>query len=133
GFVIEDRLVTLADIDRPILTFVGEVDEIAPARAVRALNLAAPGADIYEVSLRAGHFGLVVGSSAARATWPVVAAWAHWGDGEGELPPEVRHVAEAPLPADDGAGRTAARIGYGLPLAANVGLGIARSLAGTAL
>jgi len=90
GFVIEDRLVTLADIDRPILTFVGEVDEIAPARAVRALNLAAPRADIYEVSLRAGHFGLVVGSSAARTTWPVVAAWAHWGEGEGELPPEVR-------------------------------------------
>ena len=31
GFVIEDRLVTLADIDCPILSVVGTVDEIAPA------------------------------------------------------------------------------------------------------
>jgi putative long chain acyl-CoA synthase len=132
GFVIEDRLVTLADIDRPILTFVGEVDEIANARAVRALSLAAPRADVYEVSLRAGHFGLVVGSAAARTTWPTVAAWAHWREGEGELPPEARHV-EGPISAQDDAGsRTAARLGYGLPLAANVGLGVARSLAGTA-
>ena len=36
GFVIEDRLVTLADIDCPILSFVGEVDEIAPPASVRA-------------------------------------------------------------------------------------------------
>ena len=33
GFVIDDRLVTLADIDLPILSFVGTVDQIAPARA----------------------------------------------------------------------------------------------------
>ena len=40
GFVIEDRLVTLADISRPILAVVGTVDQIAPAAGVRAI---APG------------------------------------------------------------------------------------------
>ena len=74
GFVIEDRLVTLADIDRPVLTVVGEVDEIAPAPAVRAINRAAPRAEVYELALRAGHFGLVVGSKATETTWPAVAA-----------------------------------------------------------
>ena len=63
GFVIEDRLVTLADIDCPILSVVGTVDEIAPAAGVRAIREAAPRADIYELALRAGHFGLVVGST----------------------------------------------------------------------
>ncbi len=37
GFVIEDRLVTLADISCPVLTFVGEVDEIAPPGSVRPI------------------------------------------------------------------------------------------------
>ena len=61
GFVIEDRTVTLADIDRPVLTVVGTVDEIAPAPGVRAIVRAAPRSEIYELSLHAGHFGLVVG------------------------------------------------------------------------
>ena len=42
GFVIEDRLVTLADIECPILSVVGTVDEIAPAAGVRAIRQAAP-------------------------------------------------------------------------------------------
>ena len=75
GFVIEDRTVTLADIDCPVLTVVGEVDEIAPAPAVRAITSAAPRAEVYELALRAGHFGLVVGSAATTTTWPAVAAW----------------------------------------------------------
>ena len=37
--MIEDRLVTLADMTCPILAFVGENDEIAPARSVRAARL----------------------------------------------------------------------------------------------
>src|SRR5947199_251788 len=59
GFVIEDRLVTLADISRPILVVVGTVDQIAPAAGVRAVVHAAPSAEIYELPLPAGHFGLV--------------------------------------------------------------------------
>ena len=65
GFVIDDRLVTLADIDVPVLTFVGATDTIGHPDAVRAIRRAAPKADVYEVTLPGGHFGLVVGSNAS--------------------------------------------------------------------
>jgi putative long chain acyl-CoA synthase len=130
GFVIEDRLVTLADIACPILSVVGSVDEIAPAPGVRAIRQAAPRADVYELCLGAGHFGLVVGSKSNAITWPTVAAWARWRAGEGELPVEVTRV------PDDGASelvpRVRNRLGYGLELAGGIGVGIARSAVGTA-
>ena len=66
GFVIDDRLVTLADIDVPILTFVGATDTIGHPDAVRAIRRAAPRAEVYEVTLPTGHFGLVVGSHGHR-------------------------------------------------------------------
>ncbi len=86
GFEIDDRMVTLADVTCPVLAFVGEVDEIAPAPTVRAVRRAAPRADIWEVSLRAGHFGLVVGSKSREVTWPTVAEWCRWQDGEADRP-----------------------------------------------
>jgi putative long chain acyl-CoA synthase len=130
GFVIEDRTVTLADIECPILTVVGTVDEIAPAPAVRAVSRAAPRADVYELALRAGHFGLVVGSTATRTTWPVVAAWTKWRESEGDLPEDVRRVGEdEPEPEAPGVGT---RLGLGLELAAGVGGGLARSVADVA-
>jgi putative long chain acyl-CoA synthase len=86
GFVIEDRTVTLASIDCPILTFTGKTDSIAPAVTVRAIYKAAPRAEAWEVSLRAGHFGLVVGSRSAEITWPTVAAWLEWCEGKGPRP-----------------------------------------------
>ena len=123
GFVIDERLVTLADITCPILTFVGEVDEIAPAPAVRAISRAAPRADIYETALRAGHFGLVVGSTAARNTWPVVAGWAHWRDGDEERPELAVPVGDdlPAAPKDRSAG------GLGVELALGAGVGVARA------
>jgi putative long chain acyl-CoA synthase len=128
GFVIEDRLVTLADVTLPVLTVVGEVDAIAPPRAVRALRRAAPRAKVYELTLPAGHFGLVVGSAASRRTWPVVADWAHWCDGEGDLP-ELVHPVDEDEP--DPAPPVGTRLGVGLDLAVGVGLGVARSTLGT--
>jgi putative long chain acyl-CoA synthase len=129
GFLIGDRLVTLADIDRPILTFVGEVDEIAPAPSVRAIRRAAPRAELYEVALPAGHFGLVVGSRATRTSWPTVAGWARWRAGLGPRPELAVPVdADAELPAAP----AGARLGYGLELAAGVGAGVARSVGATA-
>jgi putative long chain acyl-CoA synthase len=132
GFVIGDRLVTLADIDCPVLAFVGEVDEIAPAAGVRAIRRAAPRAEMYEVSLRAGHFGLVVGSAATTTTWPVVAEWARWASGprQAALPASVRHVEpgdESEKPSLDPSR------GLGLELAVGAGVGVARTLTGTAL
>ena len=129
GFVIEDRLVTLADVELPVLTVVGEVDEIAPPRAVRAVHRAAPRAEVYELTLPSGHFGLVVGSTASRRTWPLVADWAHWCDGEGDLP-ELIHPVDEDEP--DPAPPVGTRLGVGLDLAAGIGLGVARSVLGTA-
>ncbi|MGO9959977.1 MAG: AMP-binding protein [Solirubrobacteraceae bacterium] len=130
GFVVGERTLTLADIVSPILSVVGTLDSIAPAAGVRAIRQAAPRADVYELALRAGHFGLVVGSTSNQVTWPTVAAWARWRDGEGEMPEGISEVpdeASAELPAPVGN-----RVGYGVELAGAVGTGIARSMAGTA-
>jgi putative long chain acyl-CoA synthase len=129
GFVIEDRLVTLADLALPILSVVGTVDEIAPAPGVRAIRQAAPRADVYELALRAGHFGLVVGSKANAITWPSVSAWAHWCAGEGDLPEEITEVPDDP--STELAPRVRSRVDYGVELAGGVATGIARSLLGT--
>ncbi len=76
GFVIAGQTVTLADITCPILYFVGENDEIALPASVRSIVDAAPAARAHEIGVRAGHFGLVVGSKAAARTWPAVIEWA---------------------------------------------------------
>ncbi|HSN83691.1 MAG TPA: alpha/beta fold hydrolase [Polyangiales bacterium] len=86
GFVIDGRTVTLADIRCPVLFFVGERDTIANESAIRAIRGAAPNAELHEVSMRAGHFGLVVGNQAMSFTWPTVAAWVRWREGVGEQP-----------------------------------------------
>jgi len=130
GFVIDDKLLTLADIECPILSVVGTIDEIAPAPGVRAIRLAAPRADVYELALRAGHFGLVVGSTSNNITWPTVAGWARWRSGDGELPAQVVRVPdEAGLELSP---EMRNRVGYGLELAGAVGTGMARSIVGAA-
>jgi putative long chain acyl-CoA synthase len=130
GFVIEDRLLSLADIALPILSVVGSVDEIAPPPGVRAIRQAAPRADVYELLLHAGHFGLVVGTASISITWPTVADWTHWVQDDGDLPDNLTRI------PDDGAVDLAPhvrnRVGYGMELAAGVGAGIARTTLGTA-
>ena len=132
GFVIEDRLVTLADMTCPILAFVGETDEIAPARSVRAARWAAPRSDVYEVTLHAGHFGLVVGSTAVETTWPTVAAWTHWRAGEGELPEGVKRIEEEVERPEDGLS-SRDRFSAGAQLALGAGIGTVQALAGAAV
>ena len=85
-FVIDGRSVTLADSETPILYFVGERDELARMPAVRAVRTAVPRSEIHEVSLPAGHFGLVVGSTSLAHTWPTVVEWMRWRDGGGDRP-----------------------------------------------
>lgn len=86
GLVINQRPVTLADIRVPILSYVGLRDEIATPASVRAIHRAAPEAAIYEVTVQAGHFGLVVGSRALSYSWPKLAEWIRWHEGVGEQP-----------------------------------------------
>ncbi|MGH7805631.1 MAG: alpha/beta fold hydrolase, partial [Candidatus Binatia bacterium] len=94
GLVVGDRTVTLADITCPVLIFVGTTDDIAPPGTVRAIRKAAPRAEAYECSMRAGHFGLVVGSKAVEVTWPAVASWLDWREGTAALPENIHRLEE---------------------------------------
>jgi putative long chain acyl-CoA synthase len=127
GFVIEDRLVTLADIECPVLTVLGTVDQLAPAVGVRAISQAAPRAEVYELALHAGHFGLVVGSAAISVSWPTVAGWARWRDGEADLPENVTAVGDSPPPDAEQPVRN--RLVYSLELGLGLGTDIVRGLA----
>lgn len=89
GFVIDGRAVTLADMRCPVLYFVGTRDEIARPASVRAIGAAAPRAEGFEVTVPAGHFGLVVGSTANRETWPTVVEWMRWREGLGPQPAAI--------------------------------------------
>jgi putative long chain acyl-CoA synthase len=120
GFVIDDRLVTLADIDLPVLTFVGSTDTIGHPDSVRAIRRAAPRARVYEMTLPGGHFGLVVGSTASTRTWPTVADWVAWRRGEAGLPETIQPAeqVEPGKPLRPSAAATAAAQATELGLAA---------------
>src|SRR5258708_552122 len=119
GMVIEGRPLTLADVDRPVLCFVGEHDKIGQPQAVRAIGRAAPRADVYEVSLPVGHLGIVVGSAATAGTRPTGAAGASHLDDGADNPTSVRPLANPDSTADAGNGK-----GKGNPLIAAVGHGL---------
>ncbi len=97
GFVVDGRAVTLADITCPVMFFVGERDSFANESAVRAIRGAAPNAELFEVPMRAGHFGLVVGRHAMSFAWPTVASWVRWREGAGPEP----SVFQAPRPPEE--------------------------------
>jgi putative long chain acyl-CoA synthase len=94
GFIFRDRLVSLADIDIPVLTVVGLSDSLATPPSVRGIRRAAPRAAVYELTINSGHFGIIGGVTASRLTWPNVGGWIHWRAGNGSLP-------EAIVPAED--------------------------------
>lgn len=95
GLVIDGNTVTLADLTCPILYYVGGRDDFARPPSVRAIRHAAPHAETFEVMLAAGHFGLVVGSTSLRDTWPSVIEWVRWRDGDG---PRPQALCEPPAP-----------------------------------
>lgn len=101
GFVVDGRTVSLADLRCPILAFVGATDEIARPATVLAIKEAAPNAEVSFFTIRAGHFGIVVGTRAMATTWPLVAQWIK---NDGKLPPDA--------PADDDAGEHEMDLAY---------------------
>jgi putative long chain acyl-CoA synthase len=90
GFVLGSRVASLSDIASPVLYFVGERDDLAPADSVRAIRSAAPHArETYEVSVPTGHLGLVLSRRAFELTWPSVVAWMRFREGSGPLPAQL--------------------------------------------
>ncbi len=128
GFAINGQMVTLADITCPVLAFVGEVDDIGQPASVRGIRRAAPSADVYEAMIRAGHFGLVVGSKATQVTWPTVAEWVRWVSGGGPRPANVAPMQDSPEAADS-AVPMSARVMHGVGEASEVAVTMVRSAA----
>lgn len=133
GAVINGTLITLAEIVCPVLAFVGEIDGIGQPASVRGIRRAAPRAEAFEMLVRTGHFGLVVGSSAAAHTWPTVGNWVLWNEGRG-LKPEGVH----PIEADTGAGidkdvGLSSQIGHSAGALAEVGIGVGLGMADAAV
>jgi putative long chain acyl-CoA synthase len=129
GFAINGQLVTLTDITCPVLAFVGEVDDIGQPPSVRGIRRAAPNAEVYEYTLRAGHFGLVVGSKAAQLTWPTVSDWVLWNSGRAEKPAGIVRMADQQEEQTDRGVAISSRVTHGLGEASEVALTLARSAA----
>ena len=130
GFSIHGDLVTLSDIDCPILAVIGEVDDIGQPASVRGIKRAAPQADVYEFLIRSGHFGLVVGSKAATQTWPAVAEWVRWLDGGATMPEGVVPMALKPAETTESGVSLTSRLAHGTAAATEMALSLARSAAG---
>ena len=129
GFSIHGDLVTLSDIDCPVLAVVGEVDDIGQPASVRGIKRAAPQADVYEFIIRAGHFGLVVGSKAATQTWPTVAQWVKWIDGTGEQPAGVAPMPLQPAEHAESGVSFSSRVAHTTAAATELAFSLARTAA----
>ncbi|MGO9382221.1 MAG: AMP-binding protein [Mycobacterium sp.] len=133
GAVIDGTLITLAEITCPVLAFIGEIDDIGQPASVRGIRRAAPRSEVSEVLLRAGHFGLVVGSTAATQTWPTVGQWVLWQDGRGPRPGGVHAMDADPSVGIDGAVGLSSRIGHSAGALAELGIGVSLGLADAAV
>ena len=132
GFVVGDRVFSLADITCPVLAALGEVDEIGVPAGVRKIASVAPRATVYELALRAGHFGLVVGSTAASITWPTVAEWVDWIEGTGDRPEDIEHV-DPGAEVESSPTKTVMLAADGAFQAAGLGVGVVRGAGKLAL
>ncbi|WP_372489505.1 acyl-CoA synthetase [Candidatus Mycolicibacterium alkanivorans] len=129
GFAINGQLVTLSDITCPVLAFVGEVDDIGQPASVRGIKRAAPSADVYEVTIRAGHFGLVVGSKAATTTWPTVADWVLWLSGQDPRPANISPMEDSAAEPEDSGVALSSRIIHGVAEASGLAVSLVRGAA----
>lgn len=131
GFAVNGQMVTLTDITCPVLAFVGEVDDIGQPASVRGIRRAAPDAEVYEATIRTGHFGLVVGSKAAQQSWPTVADWVKWLSTGGDKPDSIDLMADQPEEHTDSGVALSSRLAHGLGEVSEAALALARGAAGT--
>ncbi len=129
GFAINGQMVTLTDITCPVLAFVGEVDDIGQPASVRGIRRAAPNAEVYERTIRTGHFGLVVGSKAAQQSWPTVAAWVKWLSTSGDKPDSIEVMADQPEERTDSGVALSSRLAHGIGEVSGAALAMARGAA----
>ncbi|GAC55992.1 putative fatty-acid--CoA ligase [Gordonia hirsuta DSM 44140 = NBRC 16056] len=127
GFVIDGEIVSLTEITSPVLAFVGETDDIGQPLAVRGIVNASPDADVYETLIPAGHFGLVVGSTAGRLSWPTTSQWIRWIDGEGERPETISPMSPPEKGGGSGISWTS-RLTYGVGQVAGAGTVLTKEL-----
>jgi putative long chain acyl-CoA synthase len=129
GFAVSGQMVTLTDITCPVLAFVGEVDDIGQPASVRGIRRAAPNAEVYECLIRTGHFGLVVGSKAAKESWPTVAAWVQWLSSGGDKPPGIDLMADQPAEHTDSGVALSSRLVHGIGEVSEAAMGLVRGTA----
>lgn len=89
GCIIENRVISLTEITCPILVVIGSNDEIARAGSVRGVADAVPNAELFELPVKGGHMGIVVGSGAMKNTWPTIAHWVQWREGKAKQPDSI--------------------------------------------
>ncbi len=70
-----DRTRNLADITVPFLNIYGTYDHVTPPPSVTPLGELVGSDDSETLALKAGHIGLLVGSSARKQTLPAVTGW----------------------------------------------------------
>ena len=70
-----DRTRNLADITVPFLNIYGTYDHVTPPPSVAPLGELVGSDDSETHALKAGHIGLLVGSSARKQTLPTVTGW----------------------------------------------------------
>jgi putative long chain acyl-CoA synthase len=126
GFAVNGQMVTLTDITCPILAFVGEVDDIGQPASVRGIRRAAPNAEVFEYLIRTGHFGLVVGSRAAKESWPTVAEWVRWLSTGGDKPAGIDLMADQPAEHTDSGVAFSSRLAHGLGEVSEATVALAR-------
>ncbi len=131
GFAVNGQMVTLTDITCPVLAFVGEVDDIGQPASVRGIRRAAPDAEVYESTIRTGHFGLVVGSKAAQQSWPTVAEWVRWLSTGGDKPEGIDLMADQPEEHTDSGVALSSRLAHGIGEVSEAALGMVRGAANT--
>jgi polyhydroxyalkanoate synthase len=74
-FPVGNRRVNLADIACPVLTLTADADHLVLPCQSTPIRRCIRSTDYAEMSVKAGHIGLSVGSRAHKELWPRVTAW----------------------------------------------------------